>query len=323
VDPIASGRFGVHGQVTTRQVTTRRVVVGAALGAAVAAALTGCGSAAPGPPVAPASSPPDLAGANRALAALEAGFGGRVGVAALDTGTGASIGHRADERFPLCSTHKVLAASAILRLRTSQPGLLDRLVRYDHTVLVPYSPVTGQHLATGMTVSALCAAAITYSDNTAANLLVDLLGGPPAVTAFARSLGDPVTRLDRTEPTLNDVPPGDQRDTTSPARMAADLRALTLGDALDPAGRDMLTGWLLANTTGGKQIRAGLPASWRVGDKTGSGTRGEDNDVAVAWPPGRAPLLIAVYTVPANPAATFGAATVAEAARTTARALAP
>jgi beta-lactamase class A len=203
-------------------------------------------------------------------------------VCAVDTGSGATLGYRADERFALCSTFKVLAASAVLRLRGQRPGLLDRLVRYDRAQVVSGSPVTSLHVDDGMTVSALCAAAMTHSDNTAGNLLLGILGGPPAVTAFARTLGDPVTRLDRTETTLNDVPVGELRDTTTPARMAANLRALILGDALDPAGRELLAGWLLGNTTGATRIRAGLPAGWRAGDKTGAGDRGEVNDVAVA-----------------------------------------
>jgi beta-lactamase class A len=243
-------------------------------------------------------------------------------VHAIDTGSGTTVRHRADERFLMCSTHKVLAAAAIMRLRTSQPGLLDRLIRYDRAQLLDYAPVTTKHVADGMTVAALCEAAITVSDNTAANLLVQQLGGPTAVTEFARTLGDPITRLDRTEPDLNVGAPGDPRDTTTPAAMAADLRALALGDALDPPGRDLLTGWLTANTTGAALIRAGLPAGWRVGDKTGSGAQGEANDIAVVWPPGRAPLVIAVYTAPADPHATTGKATVAQAAAIVAKTLA-
>jgi beta-lactamase class A len=274
-----------------------------------APALVSCGRGAvstPTPPAGPAGPPNDgtrVAAAGPALDELESRFGGRVGVYALDTGSGATITHRAAELFPMCSTFKILAAGAILRLRQSQPGLLDRLVRYDRSKVVSASPVTSLHVADGMTVSGLCHAAVTQSDNTAANLLLEILGGPGAVTQFARSLGDPVTRLDRWEPQLNDVPPGEQRDTTAPERMAGNLRALVLGNALDPAGRDLLTDWLVANQTGGTRIRAGLPAGWRVGDKTGSGDRGEVNDVAVVWPPTRAPLIIAVYTVPGDPKA--------------------
>jgi beta-lactamase class A len=264
-----------------------------------------------------------VAEAERALAGLETRFGGRLGVFALDTGSGTTIGHRADERFPMCSTFKVLAASAIVRLRGERPGLLDQVVHYTKAQLVEGAPVTGKHLADGMTVSALCQAAIDHSDNTAANLLLGILGGPPAVTAFARTLGDPLTRLDRPEPELNDVPPGEPRDTSTPALMAADLRALTLGDALDPAGRELLIGWLVGNTTGATRIRAGLPAGWRVGDKTGTGSRGEANDLAVVWPPGRAPLIISGYAVPADPAAEPNNQVLADAAAIVTKALVP
>ncbi len=234
---------------------------------------------------------------------------------ALDTGSGAVLTHRAEERFPITSTFKALAAAAVLRRAAGEPGLLDQRRRWTRAEVVDNSPVTAEHVADGMTVAQLCDAAITRSDNTAGNQLLALIGGPPGVTAFARTLGDPVTRLDRWETELNVVPPGELRDTTTPAAMAANLRALVLGDALDPAGRTRLTGWLEANQTGGTRIRAGLPTGWRVGDKTGGGARGEVNDIAVVWPPGRSPLVLAVYTVPADPASDQGGPTVAEAAR--------
>lgn len=256
------------------------------------------------------------------LSELETGYAGRIGDYALDTGSGAELGHRAQERFAMCSTFKVLAVAAILRRRQTDPGLLDRLIRYDQSHVVENSPITTKQVADGMTVSALCDATITYSDNTAANELLTILGGPSAVTAFARTLGDGVTRLDRWEPELNVVPPGDQRDTSTPAAMAADLRALTLGDALDPAGRELLTGWLLANTTGGTRIRAGLPADWRVGDKTGAGARTEVNDLAIAWPPRRAALILSIYTVRTDPAAPPDHKVLASAATIVARAFA-
>lgn len=242
---------------------------------------------------------------------------------ALDTGSGVTVGHRADERFPMCSTFKVLAASAILRLRTQQPGLLDRLVRYTEAQLVDGSPISSKHVADGMTVSALCAAAMQYSDNGAANQLLDILGGPPGVTAFVRTIGDLVSRLDRYETDLNIVPPGELRDTSTPAQMGKNLRALALGEALDPAGRDLLINWMVGNTTGSTRIRAGLPPGWRVGDKTGSGARNEINDVAVCWPPGRAPLIISVYTAPTDPNAKGDGKALADAASIVVRALTP
>ena len=216
---------------------------------------------------------------------------------ALDTGSQATVGYRADERFLMCSTAKTLTVAAVLRQR---PTMLDQVVRYTRSDLLEWAPVTSKHVDTGMTVDALCDAAITVSDNTAANLLVRLLGGPPAVTAFARSLGDTVTRVDRLEPDLNVTTPGDPRDTSTPAQMAQDLRALALGDALPPGMRERFTALLKANTTGGQCIRAGLPQGWVVGDKTGSGSQGESNDIAVAWPPGRAPLVVAIYTSPGD-----------------------
>lgn len=146
-----------------------------------------------------------------------------------------------------------------------------------------------------MTVAELCEAAITLSDNTAGNLMLGMLGGPPGVTAFARALGDPLTRLDRTEPTLNEAVPGDPRDTTTPAAMAEDLRKLMFGGALAKASSEQLKAWLLANKTGDARLRARLPAGWRVGDKTGSGERGSTNDVGILWPPDAAPLIVAAY----------------------------
>lgn len=306
---------------------SRRTLLAGCLGALPLVAV-GCagaaGTPASGVSEAPASGGgPAVAEAERALADLETRFGGRLGVFALDTGSGAAIGHRPDERFAMCSTFKVLAAAAIVRLRGDRPGLLDQVVHDTPARVIDGSPVSGPHVADGTTVSALCKAAIDHSDNTAANLLLGILGGPPAVTAFARMLGDPLTRLDRTEPQLNIVPPGELRDTSTPALMAADLRTLVLGDALDPAGRNLLTGWLVGNTTGGTRIRAGLPAGWRVGDKTGTGSRGEANDLAVVWPPGRAPLIISGYTAPADPAAQPNNQVLADAARIVTKALAP
>ncbi|WIM87174.1 class A beta-lactamase [Candidatus Mycobacterium wuenschmannii] len=230
--------------------------------------------------------------------ALETQLSGRLGVFALDTGSGATVGHRADERFLMCSTAKTLAVAAVLRQNERRPGLVDQVVRYGQADVLEWAPVTAKHVDTGMTVGALCDAAITVSDNTAANLLVGLLGGPPAVTEFARSLGDSITSVDRLEPDLNVTSPGDRRDTSTPAQMAQNLRGLSLGDGQHADARDRLVALLKANTTGGQCIRAGLPQNWVVGDKTGSGAQGESNDIAIVWPPGRPPLAIAVYTDP-------------------------
>lgn len=220
---------------------------------------------------------------------------GRLGVAALDTGADRRFGYREDERFPMCSTFKLIAAAAILKRVEQKQETLERRVHFSRTDLVTYSPVTEKHLDDGMTVAELCEAAITLSDNTAGNLMLDMLGGPSGVTAFARALGDPLTRLDRTEPTLNEAVPGDVRDTTTPAAMAEDLRKLAFGHALAEASSAQLKTWLLANKTGDTRLRARLPAGWRVGDKTGSGERGSTNDVGILWPPDAAPIIVAAY----------------------------
>ena len=230
-----------------------------------------------------------------AFAGIEKETGGRLGVAVLDTQTGMQSGHRAYERFPMCSTFKLLAAAAILRRVDAGAERLDRRIHYGATDLVVYSPVTEKHVADGMTLAELCDAAVTLSDNTAGNLLLAALGGPGGITAFARALGDEITRLDRIEPELNEARPGDPRDTTSPKAMTANLRALLIGDALSASSRAQLTAWLAANKTGDTRLRARLPAGWRVGDKTGLGANGTNNDVGVFWPPGRAPILVSAY----------------------------
>ncbi len=229
------------------------------------------------------------------LAALETASGGRLGVYALNTADGSAIAHRGDERFPLCSTFKLVASSAVLAQQMREPDLLSQRIKYTPVELVSYSPITEKHLEHGMTVAELCAAAIQYSDNTAGNLLIKIIGGPPAVTAFARSIGDTTFRLDRWETELNSAIPGDARDTTTPAAMAATVQKLALGNTLAAPQRDQLQAWLRGNTTGATRIRAGVPAGWIVGDKTGGGDYGANNDVAVLWPPGKAPIVLALY----------------------------
>lgn len=263
-----------------------------------------------------AASLPAIAGAtSHRLAALEASTGGRIGVFGVNTGSGAAIGHRAHERFPFCSTFKLLAVSAILKRSEVEAALLERRVRYTGDDLVNNSPVTGQHTGDGMTVAALCAAALQYSDNTAANLIVGLLGGPGAVTAFARSVGDDRFRLDRLETALNTAIPGDHRDTSTPAAMTADLRGVALGDVLAVPQRDQLATWMRGCTTGAKRIRAAIPADWVVADKTGSGDYGTANDIAVLWPPGKPALVLSVYSTREQENAPFRDDTVAEAAK--------
>jgi beta-lactamase class A len=230
------------------------------------------------------------------LAALEARVGGRLGVTVLDTGTGRRLDHRGEERFPLCSTFKVLLAGAVLARVDRGLERLDRPLPYGPADLLAHAPVTRAHVGEGrLTVAELCAATLVVSDNTAANLLLRTLGGPGAITAFARTLGDGETRLDRVEPDLNEARPGDPRDTTTPRAMVGALQALLLGSVLEPSSRQRLEGWMVAATTGRTKLRAGLPADWIAGDKTGSGGRGTLNDVALIRPPGRAPILVAAY----------------------------
>ena len=229
------------------------------------------------------------------LAALESASGGRLGVVGFNTATGARVQYRADERFPFCSTFKLVLAAAVLERSAKESSFLSRRVNYSKGDLVTYSPITEKNVATGMTVAELCAATVQYSDNGAANLLMKMLGGPPAVTAFARSTGDDVFRLERWETELNTAIPGDLRDTTTPAAMAASVERLVLGSALGAAQREQLKTWLLGNTTSTERFLAGVPAGWKVGDKTGSGSYGTTNDVGVLWPPAGAPLVLAVY----------------------------
>ncbi|MFE3190686.1 class A beta-lactamase [Nocardia sp. NPDC059240] len=231
------------------------------------------------------------------LSALERDHNARVGLFAVDTGTGKTLGYRQDERFAMDSTFKGLACGALLKAHPLSSGYFDQVIHFTEADLAVGAPVSKDHVATGMTVRELCAAAIEASDNTAANQLLKLLGGPGAVTDFVRSIGDQITHLDRWEPELNTNIPGDERDTTTPAALAADYRALVLGDVLPAPERKQLTDWLIATTTGTQRIRAGLPADWKTGDKTGTGDYGQANDVAVTWPSdGGAPLVIVVLT---------------------------
>jgi beta-lactamase class A len=279
--------------------------------------LAGCSAAAPPPSPGPSGevARPTATFAER-ITSIEARFGGRLGVAALDTATGTTVGHRTDERFLMLSMVKVPITAAILRRSGTEPGLLDRRLHWTAHDLVPgASSATSSALALadGMTVAELCAAAVTVSDSTAANLLIAQLGGPPSTTAFLRSLGDDTSRADRTEPTLND-PAGDL-DTSTPRAFLGTLRTLTLGAALAPAARGQLVGWMRANTTGDAQIRAGTPTGWAVADKTGSGHAGQANDAAAIWPPARPPLLLVVFTAPTDANNPTGRATIARITR--------
>ncbi|CNL64176.1 class A beta-lactamase BlaA [Yersinia proxima] len=232
---------------------------------------------------------------DKQLAELEQSANGRLGIAMINTANGSKILYRGAQRFPFCSTFKFMLVAAVLGQSQSQPNLLNKHINYHESDLLSYAPITRKNLAHGMTVSELCAATIQYSDNTAANLLIKQLGGLAAVNQFARSIGDQMFRLDRWEPDLNTALPNDPRDTTTPAAMAASMNKLVLGDALLPAQRSQLATWLKGNTTGDATIRAGAPADWMVGDKTGSGDYGTTNDIAVLWPTKSAPIVLVVY----------------------------
>lgn len=231
------------------------------------------------------------------LAELEASSQGRIGAIAINMTNNDRIGYRADEKFPFCSTFKVMAVSAVLKKSMSDSNFLEQRIFYtrDDVTKADYSPITEKHIHDGMTVSELCSAAIQYSDNTAVNLLMKKLGGPEAVTSFSRSMGDSTFRLDRWEPELNSAIPGDPRDTTSPAAMAKSLQQLLFGNTLGLQQREQLKIWLKGNTTGDARIRAGVPKGWVVGDKTGTCSYGTANDVGIIWPSTGDPIIIAIY----------------------------
>ncbi|WP_280457603.1 class A beta-lactamase [Nocardia carnea] len=274
----------------------RKRFLAAALAVSALSFSTACDSA---PSTTATSQPTSVTtpvAATQAFTDLEQTHDARLGVFALDTATGRSVAYRPDERFPMASTFKGLACGALLHAHPLSSGFFDQVIHYSRQELVEYSPVTEQHVDTGMTVADLCHAAITVSDNTAGNQILKLLGGPAGFTAFLRSIGDDTSRLDRWETELNTAVPGDERDTTTPSALAAGYRTLVVGDTLPEPEREQLKTWLIATTSGADRIRAGLPADWTVGHKTGTPAYGSALDVAIAWPPGRAPLVIAVLS---------------------------
>ena len=236
--------------------------------------------------------------AEERIAAIERATAGRLGVMVRDTETGHRLAYRADESFPLCSTFKMLAVAQVLARADAGLEDLRRTMSYGTADLDSYAPVAAAKLAAGqgrMSLDEACAAAMVWSDNTAANLILQALGGPEALTAWLRGLGDASTRLDRTEPDLNTAIPGDPRDTTTPAAMAATVERILLGPVLSETARHRIEAWMAEARTGTKRLRAGLPTDWTVGDKTGSGANGTTNVVALLRPPGRAPLVAAIY----------------------------
>lgn len=298
-----------------------------AVAAGLVAALVACSggggpTAAPPPSAPPATSSSASAPAVDAVPALqqlEAEFGARLGVFAVDTGSGRTVEHRADERFAHASTHKALSAAVVLDRATAAE--LDEPVRWAASDLVPHSPVTEQHVDDGLPLREVARAAVEQSDNTAANLLLARLGGPPGFEQALRELGDDVTRADRTETALNEAVPGDERDTSTPRALAADLRALLVDGALAADDRELLTGWMRAGVTGAGLIRAGVPAGWVVADKSGAGGYGTRNDIAVVWPEDGAPLVLAVLSSRDVADAPYDDALVARAAEVVAGAL--
>ncbi|HEX3790626.1 MAG TPA: class A beta-lactamase [Pseudonocardiaceae bacterium] len=316
------------GRNTASMVNSKYRTVGSAVVVVLTSVLlAGCGGAsagsAPSTAVpttpAPTTTPAATAATAAAFAQLEGRFHARLGVYVLDTGTGRTVTYQADQRFAFCSTYKALAAGVLLEHDTD--AQLDKIITYQAADLVDYSPVTGQHVGTGMSLRDLLAAAIQQSDNTAANLLLAQLGGPGGLQRALRALGDRTTNVDRTEPTVNDVAPGDVRDTSSAAALGTDLRSFVLGDVLPAGGRQLLTNWLQGNTTGGPYIRAGVPVGWTVGDKTGNGGHGTRNDIAVVWPTGGAPIIVAVLSERDSANAASDDALIADATKTALAAL--
>lgn len=242
-----------------------------------------------------ATSPTKFDGLTPKIRRIEAEGGGRLGVACRISGTTMQFGYRENDLFPMCSTFKLLAAALVLHRVDGGIEQLDRRIKVPDNAVVANSPVTKKHIGTEMTMADICEAAVTVSDNGAGNLMLESFGGPAQLTAYLRSLGDDVGRLDRTEPDLNESLPDDKRDTISPLAMVNDLERLTIGNSLSDKGRAQLVEWLVANKTGDDRIRAGLPKGWKCGDKTGTGDRGSTNDAAVIWPTSGNPILMSVY----------------------------
>jgi beta-lactamase class A len=244
------------------------------------------------------------------LMRLERQTGGRIGLAACSTASGARIAHRADERFAMCSTFKLLLAAAILAEVDAARLRLDQVIRYSRDNLLANSPVTSAHVDEGaLSLEEMARSVVEESDNTGANQLLALIGGPPGYTRFVRALGDRVTRLDRVELALNSNLPHDVRDTTTPHATLTDMSKVLLGGTLSAASRERLLRWLKDCRTGRERLRAQLPPGWSAGDKTGTGDRGANNDLAIFWPPAGAPLLLACYlTDSQQPTAVLNAA---------------
>ncbi|ANN17280.1 class A beta-lactamase [Amycolatopsis orientalis] len=275
-------------------VSSRRRPSRAALLALSVVSLAACSTPAPAqPPAASSAAAPVVTDGRAGFERLERAFGARLGVYAVDTATGREVAYRADERFAYASTHKVFTAGGVLQ--RTPVAELDRTVTYSRQDVVANSPITEKHVGTGMPLRAVMDATLRYSDNTGGNLLFRELGGPAGLTAVLRGIGDTTTHVDRIETELNDTAPGDIRDTSTPRALAVSLRAFALGDALPEDKRKILVDIMRGNTTGDANIRAGVPG-WAVADKTGTASYGTRNDIAVVWPPNRAPIVLSVLT---------------------------
>jgi beta-lactamase class A len=232
-----------------------------------------------------------------ALTDYERDSGGHIGLYAENLRTRAKITWRAHERFVMCSSFKASLAACVLASVDRGQARLDELIAYGPDDLMEYAPVAKQNLEKGaMSMADMCEAAVELSDNTCANALLARVGGPSALTAYWRSIGDAVSRLDHNEPELNRTPLGDPHDTTTPAAMAGNLQNLIFGKVLSPNSRERLTGWMLGCKTGDNRLRSGLPKDWRVGDKTGNNGKDAFGDIAVTWSPRGEPVLICAYT---------------------------
>lgn len=286
---------------------------------ASAAAPASAAAAPASAPASPTASSATSAATTRAFAALERTHAARLGVTAIDTGNGRTVGYRAGDRFPFASSNKTFIAAATLQRATTAD--LDTVIHYTQADLLDYAPITSRFVDTGMTVRELLDAMLRFSDNTAANLLVARFGGPQAVEQWMRGIGDRTTNVDRVEPELNEATPGDARDTTTPAQFAADLRSVVLGRTLETADRTLLRNTMLDNTTGDDTIRAGVDPAWPVADKTGTGEYGVRDDIAVVYPANRAPIIVVTLSRKDAPDATPDNALLAEATKIAVRAL--
>lgn len=300
--------------MTHTSTVTRRGLIRAGLATSAVVAVSAVGGSA-------SATPTDVAptDASARFADLEQTYAARLGVFGRNLRTGRVVAYRAHERFAMCSTFKTLAAAAVLRGRTP----LDTVIHFPPTDILPNSPITGQHVDTGIALGDACAAAIQYSDNAAGNLMLRQIGGPAGLTAFLRSIGDDVSRLDRWETDLNAAVPGDPRDTTTPDAIGRSYERVALGGALSGRDRGQLVTWLKGNTTSAARFRAGLPTGWVIGDKTGTGDYATANDVGVAWTTRGTPVVLAVLSTKATKDAPVTNPLIAEAARIAASVLAP